>query len=97
MKPSTHRAISHERLVSTGVADVKTATLPKNTSAVDIAVETTAARVTYDSSDPSAANAPSLVIPAGQVPMFRPLGPGTVIRFASAVAGSSVLQIAYYT
>lgn len=97
MKPSTDRCISHQRLVSSGTADVQTATVPKGTSHIDIAVETTNARVTFDGSDPSVASAPSLVFFAGQQPIFKPLGQGSQIKFCSAVAGSSVLQVAYYT
>ena len=95
MKPSTHRTLNHERLVSTGTGDVKNATMPQNTSAIELAVETNNARVTFDGSDPSASNAPSLVYPAGQVPVFRPVGPGVTIRFVSTT-GNSVLQLLYY-
>lgn len=97
MKPSTFRGLSHERKVSTGTSDVQTFTIPAGTSALEIAVETTSARVTFDATDPSASNAPSLVFPAGQVPVFRPLGPGTTIKFCSATVGSSIVQLAYYT
>lgn len=97
MRPSTHRALSHERIVSTGSADVKTVTMPNGTSAIDLAVETTNARMTFDGTDPSAASAPSLVFPFGQVPVFRPVGPGTTIKFCSTAGTSSVLQLLYYT
>jgi hypothetical protein len=97
MRPSTHRALSHQRLVSTGSADVQTVTMPTNTSAIEFGVETTNARMTFDGTDPSAASAPSLVFPFGQVPVFRPVGPGTTIKFCSTAGTSSVLQLLYYT
>jgi hypothetical protein len=97
LRPSTHRALSHQRMVSTGSSDVQTATMPNNASAVEFAFETTNARVTFDGSDPSAASAPSLVYPFGQVPVFRPVGPGTTIKFCSTAGTSAVLQILYYT
>lgn len=96
MKPSTDWTISHERLVSTGTADVKTATLPKGTSHITVSVETTDARVTFDGSDPSAANAPSHVYPINVPPIFIPLGQGTRIRFCSTAGTASVLQLAYH-
>jgi len=97
VKPSTDRCISHERLSSSGTADVKTATLPKGTSHIGLAVETTNARVTFDGSDPSAASAPSLVYLAAQVPVFIPLGQGTTVKFCSTAAAVSILQLAYYS
>lgn len=96
MRPSTHGAISHERLSSANTSDIKTATLPRGTSAVEFAIEGTSARVTFDGTDPSALNAPSLVYPAAQVPIFRPVGPGATIRFISTAGSPSVLQLLYY-
>jgi hypothetical protein len=95
LKPTTYKTISHQRLVSSNTSDVQTATVPNGTSAVELAVETTSARVTLDGSDPSAVNAPSLVFPFGQVPIFRPWGPGMFIKFVSTGA-SSVIQLVYY-
>lgn len=97
MRPSTHRAISHERILSTGTADVQTVNMPKGTSAIEFAFETTSGRVTFDGTDPSSVNAPSLVYPFGQMPVFRPVGPGTTIKFCSTAGTSAVLQILYYT
>lgn len=96
MKPSTDRCLSHERLVSTGTADVKTATVPKGTSHIGLAVESVDARVTFDGSDPSAAQAAALIYPANQMPVFIPIGQGSTIKTVST-AGNSVLQLAYYT
>lgn len=95
MKPSTVRGLSHERLVSTAGADIKTATVPKGTSHVVLAVESVDARVTFDGSDPVAGSA-CLVYPANQMPVFIPIGQGTTIKFCST-AGSSTLQLAYVT
>jgi hypothetical protein len=97
LRPSTHRALSHERLVSSNASDVQTANMPRQASALDISVETTNIRVTFDGTDPSAASAPSLVFPYGQVPVFRPVGPGTTIKFCSTAGTPAVLQILYYT
>jgi hypothetical protein len=97
MRPSTHRALSHERLVSTNTSDVQTATMPNNASAIELAVEATSARVTFDGTDPSVALAPSFVFPFGQVPVFRPLGPGSTVRFCSTAGTGSVLQVLYYS
>lgn len=95
MKPSTDRCLSHERLSSTGTADIKTATLPKGTSHIDIQAFTVDVRVTFDGVDPSAVY--GLVIYAGQMPLFRPLGQGTTIKVASNSAAASSTQLAYYT
>jgi len=98
VRPSTHRAVSHERKVSANTTDIQQFTMPKETSAIEFCIEgANSARVTFDSSDPSAASAPSLVYPSGQVPCFRPVGPGTIIRFVSTAASPCVMQMAYYT
>lgn len=96
MKPTTYKTISHERLTSANSSDVQTATVPGGTSAIELAVETTNARVTLDGSDPSAGSAPSLVFPYGQVPIFRPWGPGVFIKFCSTAGTASVVQLTYY-
>jgi hypothetical protein len=94
VKPSTDRCIGHQRLTSSGTSDVQTATVPKGTSHLGLAVETTNARVTFDGSDPS--SGVGLPYYAGQLPVFIPLGQGSIPKFCSAVAGSSILQLAYY-
>lgn len=95
MKPSTMLAISTSRDSSPDTATVRTITPPRNASAVLITVETTSARVTFDNSDPSAANAPSHVIPTAQVPVFIPIGAGSVIKWISTAAAASVLQATF--
>lgn len=97
MKPSSYQpnmqaGTAHQRGSSSGVANVQTITLAGNTSAVFITVETTSARVTFDGSDPSAANAPSIVIPAAGVPIMIPVGGGTVIKWVSTAAAASIVQ-----
>lgn len=92
MKPTTDNCIVHERQVSTSSADIKTFTLPRGTSHVEIQVEDVNARITYDGSAPSATN--GFLFIAGQPSAFRPLGQGSVIKAAS-VGASSAIQIAY--
>lgn len=97
MKPSSYQpnlqgGTAHQRGSSSGTGNVQTITLAGNTSAVFITVETTTARVTFDGSDPSAVNAPSMVIPAGGLPVMIPVGGGTVIKWCSTAAAASVLQ-----
>jgi hypothetical protein len=94
VKPSTDWTLSHERLVSTGTADVQTATLPRGTSHITISVETTSARVTFSGQTPSAIL--GHVYPADAPPIFIPLGQGTVIKFVSTAATSSVVQLGYH-
>ena len=97
MKPSSYTpnmqaGTAHQRGSSSGTANVQTITLAGGTSAVYITVETTNARVTFDGSDPSAANAPSLVIPAAGLPVMFPVAGGTVIKWVSTAAAASILQ-----
>lgn len=96
MKPSTHKAISHGRYSSANTSDVQTVVMPNNTSAIEFAFETNPGRVVFDGSDPSAVNAPALIYPKDQVPVFRPVGPGGSIKYVSTAASPSVLQIAFY-
>lgn len=97
MKPSTYRAISHERnsAADNTSGSVKTFTIPKSTSAVLLTAETTAARFTLDGTDPSAASAPSLVLPTGIAPVLIPVGPGTVLKHVSTAGAPSVLHACY--
>jgi hypothetical protein len=101
MKPSTYipsvgtTATCHERQSSPDASTVRTMTIPPNTSAILLVVETTAARVTLDATDPSAASAPSLVIQASSNPVLIPIGPGSTLKFCSTAGTASVLQAAY--
>ncbi len=93
MKPSTHVPISSEQLTSTGTAVVETATIPANTSAILITVETNAARMTFTGTTPDATH--GQVIPAGVSPLLLLLGSGTTIKFTSTVAANSVANLTY--
>jgi hypothetical protein len=76
---------------STGTADVQTTTPPVGALACLISVETTDARLTVDGSTPSATN--GNVVQAGQSPAYLPIG--AVLKHASAVAGSSLLNVTW--
>lgn len=93
MKPFTEQCLGHEKLTSTGTADIKTATIPKGTSAIEITVETTPARVTFDGSDPSAGV--GLICQHAQNPWFLPVGQGCTFKVVSTGGTSSVVQLAY--
>ena len=94
MKPSTNQCLGHERLVSTGSSDTKTATVPNGTSAILVTVETTACRATFSSSgDPTSTT--GHLIQAAQMPWMLLIGQGTVPRFASTAGTSSVIQLTY--
>lgn len=84
---------SHQRKDSSATNDIQTMTLSKDTSAILVTVETTAARVTIDGSDPSAASAPSMVIQAGQNPILIPIGQGGTVKHVSTAAAHSILQV----
>lgn len=92
MKPSTYRCISHEKLTSTGTSDTKTATVQRGTSAVLVTVETNAARITLEGTDP--AGGTGHVIPKDTSPYFLPVGPATILK-AVSMTGTSVIQLSY--
>ncbi len=96
MKPSTHKAFLTSRDSSPDTTTVREIAVPSNTSGVTITAETTAARVTFDGSDPAAASAPSHVFPVAQVPAFLPIGPGSRIRWVSTAAAAAILQVTFY-
>ena len=93
MKPSTYQSRGHERLTSSNASDTQTASIPRGTSAIEITVETTACRVTFDGSDP--AGGIGLIVQAAQNPWFLPVGQGIVLKVVSTGATTSVAQIAY--
>lgn len=93
MKPSTYGVLSHQRGSSADTTTVATLTPANGTSAVLITVETTSARLTFDSSDPSAASAPSHVFPKDQLPVLLLLGPGAVIKWVSTAGTAAVVQM----
>lgn len=93
-KPYSLAAISEERLVSTGPSDMKTATVPKGTSAIYITVESTSCRMTFSNAgDPTTTT--GLIVQKDQMPWFMPIGQGAYPRFASTAGTNSVIQIAY--
>lgn len=101
MKPSTYRPVSkassattaHKRASSSTTSSVQTITIDAHTSAILITVETTAARLTLDGSDPSASSAPSMVVQSAQNPLFVPVGSDTVIKFVSTAAAAAIVQV----
>lgn len=98
MKPGTQQPKTTVR--DTTPADqttVKTLTAPAYAAGVIITVETTSARVTFDGSDPSAASAPSHVIAKDQLPLFLPIGAGTVLKWISTANAASVVQATWTT
>jgi hypothetical protein len=76
---------------STGTADVKTVTLPKNAGSCLITVETTDARVTFDGTAPDSSH--GIVFKIAQSPVYLPLGEGTAIKFVATSAASSVVSV----
>lgn len=95
MKPSTYTPISTSRGSGPDVSTVQTLTPPKGTSAFQISVETTNARVTLDGTDPSAASAPSNVYPKDVAPQLVLCGSDCVVKWVSTAAAASVVQITW--
>jgi hypothetical protein len=94
MKPSTHQCIGEERLASANASTMVEATIPKGTSAVQIAVETTSCRSTAAATgDPT--SSVGLIIQKDQMPWFMPVGQGCTLRFASTAGTQSVIQVRY--
>lgn len=94
MKPYTTQCIGHERLSSANSSDTQTATVPKGTSAVQIAVETTSCRMTLTATgDPTTST--GLILQKDQMPWFMPVGQGCTFKFASTAGTASVIQLAY--
>lgn len=86
--------INTQQATSTGTGDVKTITTPQGCTTIAICAETTAARVTFDGSAPASGN--GVVIPSGSIPLLMPMRKGVAIKFASAVAGNSVVNVAAF-
>lgn len=94
MKPSTNQCLGHETLTSASSVAPATATVPRGTSAILITVETTACRMTLSTSgDPTSST--GLIVQAGQMPWFIPVGQGCTFKFASTAGTASVIQLAY--
>lgn len=96
-KPSSGYIVGMERLSSTDSSTVVTATIPKSTSYVMVTVETTAARITLNGSDPSAGSAPSHVLQKDAGPVYLLVGSGgTTIKAVSTAGTASVVMLSYY-
>jgi hypothetical protein len=94
VKPSTNQCLGHQRLSSSGTSDTQTATVPLGTSAILLTVETTSSRMTLTSGgDPTSTT--GLIVQAGQMPWFIPVGQGCTFKFASTAGTASVIQLAY--
>lgn len=93
MKPTTHLPLGHEKLSSSGTADVKTATIPKGTSMIAFVAETNPGRMTWDGSDPTTGTGP--ILPNGTPPWLINIGQGAQIKWVSTVASAAVLQLSY--
>ena len=81
----------HVEATSTGTADVKDVVAPAGATAFLVTVATTSARMTVDGSAPSTTN--GLIIPLAAQPLLIPIGHPRTARFASAVAGTSVVDV----
>lgn len=75
---------------STNTTDYKTITKPVGANACFISVKTTAARLSFDGTNPDSATN-CLYIPAGTAPVFFPFA--TDIIFAADSAANSVLTV----
>jgi hypothetical protein len=96
MSQTQHYPGASEQLTSTGTGNVQTATAAVSGARhVLLSVETTAARVTFDGSTPSATN--GHVIPAGAIPLYLPIGRSSVLKVASSAGTSSILNITWFT
>lgn len=94
MKYSTLLPLSTEQLTSTGTSDTKTATIPNDTSAVLISVETTDARVTFNSGDTPASSLGQL-FPKALAPVRVDVGAGATIKVQSTASANSVVNLTY--
>lgn len=95
---------SHSSATSTGTGNIQSQAAPAHAAKMFVTVLTTAARVTFDGTDPGAGAAPGIVLPAGFAGLleFAPKGtsanPNTiVVKHASNAAGNSELSIVWLT
>lgn len=80
----------HASATSTGTANIQTLTPPAGAAGCYVTVSTTAARVTFDGTNPGAGAAPGLVLPAG----FTGLLPwAKTIKFASTAAANAEVNV----
>ena len=80
---------AHVQSTSTGLADVKTVTAPGRASACYLSAATSNACVVFDGTTPSTTN--GMLITQGLQPVLIEIG--KTIKFASAVAGNSLLNV----
>lgn len=90
-EPLRGGAAHQAAVTSTGVADPKTIPVPAGAAAAYITVETTAARVTFDGETPDATH--GLVLATGILHYVPFVAPGGNIKFLSAAAGNSVVNV----
>jgi len=94
VKPSTDQCLGHQMLTSANNTTPVTATIPNGTSHLLVTVETNPCRMTLTpGGDPTGAI--GLVIPKDAGPWFIAVGQGCTVKFASTLAGASVIQLAY--
>ena len=91
MKPSSHGAGVTTQLVSSGVSDVQTLSIPTSSSACFLGVEGADARITFDGTTPGSGN--GVVYPAGAVPAFLPIA-GVTLKVASNTGSVCKVNIA---
>lgn len=93
MKPSSYRPLTPMVVLTClDATTVQTTTLPNNCSAFMVTVETNDVAITVDGTSPAAGTGRH-VYPKSQPPQLVLLGPGTVVKAVSTVAGTSVVNI----
>lgn len=95
MKPGTQKPNS--TVTGSSAADtttVSTLTAPGNAAGMLLTVETTNARMTFDGTDPHGGTG-SHVIPKDQLPLFLPIGNGTVVKWVSTASAVSTVNITW--
>lgn len=93
MRPFSLRPISTATDTSPDASTVKTLTPPAGTTAMEITVETTNARMTLDGSTPTASN--GHVVQKDQNPWYVSVGTGAVIKWLSTAGANSIVQVTY--
>lgn len=92
MRPFSMDPSAPIQATSTGTANVQTITLPKGTSAILIAAETTAARIVLDTATAPTATVGILIQPALQ-PVLIPVGDCQAVKFVSNAAANSIVTV----
>lgn len=86
-----YSVIDHVQSTSANTGDVQTITRPEAATACYVTASTTAARLTFDGSTPSATE--GLVVPTGQ--LFDFSFDNAAIKHASTAGTASVLDVAW--